>query len=541
MEIKEIKTTGLKREFEITITNKSIDQLVQNKISELAPKASIPGFRTGKVPHNIIKMRFGKQIFGEVVNESLNNASKKIVDDFKINAATQPKMDIKSLDEGKDIKVNYSVEVMPDFKVPDLTKLKITRPIVKVEEKQVEESIERIAKQNSKTQKVEKDRKTKLNDTVVIDFEGKMNNQVFEGGAAKGHHLKIGSNSFIPGFEDKLIGKNSGQNFDIDLNFPDDYQAKELAGKKVVFNVTINEIREDIKTEINDEFAKSLGLENLESLKKSVKEQIVNQHSIQTRSKMKREILDLLADSLDFELPNTLVEDEYQSVCLAMKPNQETLNEKKDKANDEGMSKAEKDDALTISKRRVRLGLILAEIGRLNNIKVEEKDTQNAMMQELQRYPGREKEILDYFKKNPDAQNQLSGPVFEDKIIDFIVELAEVKEKVVNVDDLYKEDNLDIKVPIQLDQADTSWFGTPIICKDKEQKDKIVSHLEEHKIQTRNYFAGNILIHSGYSHLDDYKLYPNSNEVLDRIFFVGAAPHYNDDVFQYIEDVVRKI
>ena len=217
MEIKEKKTTGLKREFEITITNKSIDQLVQNKISELAPKASIPGFRTGKVPHNIIKMRFGKQIFGEVVNESLNNASKKIVDDFKINAATQPKMDIKSLDEGKDIKVNYSVEVMPDFKVPDLTKLKITRPIVKVEEKQVEESIERIAKQNSKTQKVEKDRKTKLNDTVVIDFEGKMNNQVFEGGAAKGHHLKIGSNSFIPGFEDKLIGKNSGQNFDIDL------------------------------------------------------------------------------------------------------------------------------------------------------------------------------------------------------------------------------------------------------------------------------------------------------------------------------------
>ena len=456
MEIKEKKTTGLKREFEITITNQTIDQLVQNKISELAPKASIPGFRPGKVPYNILKSRFGKQIFGEVVNESLNNASKKIVDDFKINAATQPKMDIKSLVEGKDIIVNYSVEVMPDFKVPDLTKLKITRPIVKVEEKQVEESIERIAKQNSKTQKVDKDRKTKLNDTVVIDFEGKMNNKVFEGGAAKGHHLKIGSNSFIPGFEDKLIGKNSGQNFDIDLNFPDDYQAKELAGKKVVFNVTINEIREDIKTEINDDFAKSLGLENLESLKKSVKEQIVNQHSIQTRSKMKREILDLLADSLDFELPNTLVEDEYQSVCLAMKPNQEILNDKKDKANDEGMSKAEKDDALTISKRRVRLGLILAEIGRLNNIKVEEKDTQNAMMQELQRYPGREKEILDYFKKNPDAQNQLSGPVFEDKIIDFIIELAEVKEKVVNEEDLYKEDNIDIKDELKKEKSNKS-------------------------------------------------------------------------------------
>ena len=179
---------------------------------------------------------------------------------------------------------------------------------------------------------------------------------------------------------------------------------------------------------------------------------------------MKREILDLLADSLDFELPITLVEDEYQSVCIAMKPNQEPLNEKKDNAYDEGMSKSEKDDALTISKRRVRLGLILAEIGRLNNIKVEEKDTQNAMMQELQRYPGREKEILDYFKKNPDAQNQLSGPVFEDKIIDFIVELAEVKEKVVSVDDLYKEDNVDVKDELKKEKSNKS---TPKVSKKK--------------------------------------------------------------------------
>ncbi|MDC3063790.1 trigger factor [Alphaproteobacteria bacterium] len=456
MEIKEKKTTGLKREFEITITNKSINELVQNKISELAPKASIPGFRPGKVPHNIIKSRFGKQIFGEVVNESLNNASKKIVDDFKINAATQPKMDVKSLDEGKDIKVDYSVEVMPEFKVPDLTKLKITRPIVKVEEKQVDESIKRIATQNSKTEKIKKERKTKLNDTVVIDFEGKINNEVFEGGAAKGHHLKIGSNSFIPGFEDKLIGKSSGQNLDVDLSFPKDYQAKELAGKKVTFNVTINEIREDIKTEVNNDFAKSLGLDNLEALKKSVKEQIINQHSIQSRSKMKREILDLLANSADFDLPNTLVEDEYQSVCKAMKPNQQTVHDQKDKPNDEGMSKSEKDDALIISKRRVRLGLILAEIGRLNNIKVEEKDTQNAMMQELQRYPGREKEILDYFKKNPEVQNQISGPVFEDKIIDFILELAEVKEKIVSTEDLYKEDDTDIKNELKKEKSNKS-------------------------------------------------------------------------------------
>ena len=171
---------------------------------------------------------------------------------------------------------------------------------------------------------------------------------------------------------------------------------------------------------------------------------------------MKRKILDLLANSVEFDLPNTLVEDEYQSVCMAMKPNNNTGNDQKDKSNDEGMSKSEKDDALTISKRRVRLGLILAEIGRLNNIKVEEKDTQNAMMQELQRYPGREKEILDYFKNNPNAQNQLSGPVFEDKIIDFISELAEVKDNIVSIDDLYKEDDRDIKNELKKEKSNKS-------------------------------------------------------------------------------------
>ena len=171
---------------------------------------------------------------------------------------------------------------------------------------------------------------------------------------------------------------------------------------------------------------------------------------------MKKEILDLLANSVDFELPNTLLEDEYQNVCMAMKPNQQTSNDQKDKPFDEGMSKSEKDDALAISKRRVRLALVLSEIGRLNNIKVEEKDTQNAMMQELQRYPGREKEILDYFKNNPEAQNKLSGPVFEDKIIDFIVELAEIKEKIDSVEDLYKEDEINIKDELKKDKSKKS-------------------------------------------------------------------------------------
>ena len=232
---------------------------------------------------------------------------------------------------------------------------------------------------------------------------------------------------------------------EVKLKFPKDYHSKELASQNVTFYVKIKEIREDIKNEINDAFAKSLGMENLEALKKTIKEQIISQHNFQSRLKLKRQILDSLADGADFDIPPNLANEEYINVCKAMNQNSNVKSEKSSDEPDKGMSENEKKDANAISSRRVRLGLVLAEIGRLNNIKVEEKDTQNAMMQELQKYPGREKEILEYFKNNPDSQNQFTGPVFEDKIIDFIIELADIKEKEVSVEELYKEDTNDLK------------------------------------------------------------------------------------------------
>jgi len=448
MAITETLSEGLKREFEVVITSAEIDILVNEKLVGIAKEAKLPGFRPGKVPISVVKNRFGKQVLGEVVRETIDNASKETMDSNKLTASSQPKIEIISFEEGEDLKAKLSVEIMPNFEIPELSSLEIIKPVVEIVDKDINDAVEKIAKENISTNLVKKNRAAKLGDTLVIDFLGKVDDVAFEGGEAKGHNLKLGSNSFIPGFEDGLIGALKDKTIFVKVTFPLDYQAKNLAGKEAVFETTVNEIREDAKLEINDEFAKTLGMESLEALKNAVAEQLKKQHDEASRQKAKRDILDKLANAVSFELPETLEKEEYASICKAMNPNAKPDHDNDHNHDlpepDKGMSKAEKDDASEISKRRVRLGLLLSEIGRKNNIKVEEEDTRNAMMKEIQKYPGQEKEVMEYFKKNPDAQQQLAGPVFEDKIIDFILELSKVKEKVVSIEELYKPEELDL-------------------------------------------------------------------------------------------------
>ena len=448
MAITETLSEGLKREFEVVITSAEIDILVNEKLVGIAKEAKLPGFRPGKVPISVVKNRFGKQVLGEVVRETIDNASKETMDSNKLTASSQPKIEIISFEEGEDLKAKLSVEIMPNFEIPELSSLEIIKPVVEIVDKDINDAVEKIAKENIGTNLIKKNRAAKLGDTLVIDFLGKVDDVAFEGGEAKGHNLKLGSNSFIPGFEDGLVGAIKDKTIFVKVTFPLDYQAKNLAGKEAVFETTVNEIREDAKLEINDEFAKTLGMESLEALKNAVSEQLKKQHDEASRQKAKRDILDKLANAVSFELPETLEKEEYASICKAMNPNakpdQDQDQDHDLPAPDKGMSKAEKDDASEISKRRVRLGLLLSEIGRKNNIKVEEEDTRNAMMKEIQKYPGQEKEVMEYFKKNPDAQQQLAGPVFEDKIIDFILELAKVKEKIVSIEELYKSEELDL-------------------------------------------------------------------------------------------------
>ena len=471
MAITQTLSEGLKREFEVIITNSELNKLVDDKLNNIAKEANLPGFRPGKVPVSVVKNRFGKQVLGEVVKESVDNVTKDTMEKNKLTPSSQPKIEIISFEEGEDLKAKLSVEIMPEFEIPDLSNLEIIKPIVKVTDKDINDAVEKIAKENIGTKTIKKDRSAKKGDTVVIDFLGKVDGIPFEGGEAKGHNLKLGSNSFIPGFEDGLVGSKVGKKVSVAVTFPEDYQAKNLAGKKAIFETTINEIKEDVELVINDEFAKTLGMADLKALKSAVADQITKQHDQASREKSKRQILDKLADNISFDLPETLEKEEYNNICKAMNPNAKPDEASKDYVKnqepepDKGMKKEEKQDASEIAKRRVRLGLLLSEIGRKNNIKVEEEDTRNAMMKEIQKYPGQEKQVMDYFKNNPEAQQQLSGPIFEDKIIDFILELANTKEKVVSLDELYKEEELDLKK-----EADKAKKSNKLVVKNKVKK-----------------------------------------------------------------------
>ena len=471
MAITQTLSEGLKREFEVIITNSELNKLVDEKLNNIAKEANLPGFRPGKVPVSVVKNRFGKQVLGEVVKESVDNVTKDTMEKNKLTPSSQPKIEIISFEEGEDLKAKLSVEIMPEFEIPDLSNLEIIKPIVKVSDKDINDAVEKIAKENIGTKTIKKDRSAKIGDTVVIDFLGKVDGIPFEGGEAKGHNLKLGSNSFIPGFEDGLVGSKVGKKVSVAVTFPEDYQAKNLAGKKAIFETTINEIKEDVELVINDEFAKTLGMADLKALKSAVADQITKQHDQASREKSKRQILDKLADNISFDLPETLEKEEYNNICKAMNPNAKPDEASKDYIKnqepepDKGMKKEEKQDASEIAKRRVRLGLLLSEIGRKNNIKVEEEDTRNAMMKEIQKYPGQEKQVMDYFKNNPEAQQQLSGPIFEDKIIDFILELANTKEKVVSLDELYKEEELDLKK-----EADKAKKSNKLVVKNKVKK-----------------------------------------------------------------------
>ena len=471
MAITQTLSEGLKREFEVIITNSELNKLVDEKLNNIAKEANLPGFRPGKVPVSVVKNRFGKQVLGEVVKESVDNVTKDTMEKNKLTPSSQPKIEIISFEEGEDLKAKLSVEIMPEFEIPDLSNLEIIKPIVKVSDKDINDAVEKIAKENIGTKTIKKDRSAKIGDTVVIDFLGKVDGIPFEGGEAKGHNLKLGSNSFIPGFEDGLVGSKVGKKVSVAVTFPEDYQAKNLAGKKAIFETTINEIKEDVELVINDEFAKTLGMADLKALKSAVADQITKQHDQASREKSKRQILDKLADNISFDLPETLEKEEYNNICKAMNPNARPNAASKDYTKnpepepDKGMKKEEKQDASEIAKRRVRLGLLLSEIGRKNNIKVEEEDTRNAMMKEIQKYPGQEKQVMDYFKNNPEAQQQLSGPIFEDKIIDFILELANTKEKVVSLDELYKEEELDLKK-----EADKAKKSNKLVVKNKVKK-----------------------------------------------------------------------
>ncbi|MFK7840277.1 MAG: trigger factor [Bdellovibrionales bacterium] len=432
MKVKELKSEGLTHELEITVPANDIDARLDVKLQEVGKTVRIPGFRPGKVPLKMLKERYGKAILGEVLEAAVNETSSEAMDKQKIKPAMQPKIEVKSKDfgDGNDLVYTLAVDVLPDFKVADFKKAKLTKPVAKAVDADIEDALKRIAANNVGTKKIEGDRKTKDGDTVLMDFDGRTadDDVHHDGMKSEGFKLKLGSGQFIPGFEEQLVGKKAGDDVAVKVSFPEQYQAAELAGREAIFDVKIHEIHEETEAQIDEDFAKTLGMDSVDALKKAVGEQLENEYEGQSRMALKKDLLDFLDDAHDFEIPPTMLEMENQNILDQIKLDRQRNGESED------LTKAEEKEFKEIAERRVRLGLILSQVGTDQNITVADPELQQAVIREAQKYPGQEKEVFDYYSKNRNAVESLRAPLFEDKVVDYILELADVSEKEVTAD-----------------------------------------------------------------------------------------------------------
>lgn len=436
MQVKEVKQDGLSHELEITIGSKEIDSRVDTRLKEVSKTIRMPGFRPGKVPLKIMKSKYGKAVMGEVLESAVNETSDKVLKDKKLKPALKPKIEVKEFDEGKDLVYSMNVEVLPEIKIKEIKGIKLTRQVAEPSKDDIEESLNKIAQSNEVTQPIKGARATKEGDTVLIDFAGRTadDNVEHPGMQADGHRLKLGSGQFIPGFEDQLKGKKAGEEVEVKVSFPKEYGAAELAGRDAVFDVTIHEIHEAKPAKVDDELAKSLGLDDLDALKKAVEEQSQKELYQYSRMKLKKELLDYLDDNHNFDVPQGMLDMEFDNIKRQVEMDAQQRGQ-------EGkLSKDEEEELKEIAARRVRLGLVLSEIGNDNNITVSDADMQKAVIQEAQKYPGQEKQVFDFYSKNQQALESLRAPLFEEKVVDFILELAEIKEKKVSVEELTADD-----------------------------------------------------------------------------------------------------
>lgn len=439
MQVKELKNEGLNYEFEIIIEKNEIDEKINQRLTEYAKTAKLPGFRPGKVPVAVLKQRYGQSVLGEVLERAVNDSSVKALSDKGLRPAMQPKIEVKEFDEGKDLKYTMEFEVIPPVDVIDPKKIKLEKLITKPSDKDVQDAVERVAAGNSTTEKIKDDRATKNGDFVKIDFDGrtKKDDKRQPGMAAEGHLLELGSGQFIPGFEEQLVGKKAGDDVEVEVTFPEEYHAPDLAGEVCIFDVKIHEIHEKAEAKIDDEFAKKLGLDSKDALLEAIKGQLENEYDQYSRMKLKRALLDILDEKHDFDVPEGMHDTEFQTIKQQISiesPEQVVDGELQ-------LSDEEKDELYAIAKRRVKLGIILSEVGNENNIQVNDHELQRAVIQEAQKYPGQEAQVFEYYKSNRQALDALRAPVFEDKVVDFILELADVTEKEVDLDTLTAEDD----------------------------------------------------------------------------------------------------
>ena len=477
MQVTETSADGLKREFRVVVPAGELEEKVATRLDELGRTIRLPGFRPGKVPMQILRRRYGPSVLGEVLESTVQGSSADTIREHNLRPALPPKVDIVSFSEGADLEYKMLVEILPDIPEPNFADLGIERLVVEVPEESIDAAITRIAEQQRKSEPVE--RAAQNGDILVVDVEGRVGDREIPGASGTDRQIALGSGSFIPGFEEQLIGATAGEHRTVRVIFPEDYAAADLAGKEAEFSVDVKEVRERAPVAIDDELGKAVGLESLGELRQEVQQQMERDYAVASRLRLKRALLDKLAERYDFPVPPGMVELEFNNIWAQHQAEQELRNEQVGDAQNEitsppvggaapapaatpaveagtgsvpateveaGVASAEgeasadeqgfKAEYNKIAERRVRLGLLLAEVGRSNNITVTQEEINQAITREVRRHPGYERQALDFYRQNPEAVANLRAPIFEDKVIDFIVELAKVEERRVTPQEL---------------------------------------------------------------------------------------------------------
>lgn len=444
MNVVEKSSEGLSRVYEVTAPAGDLEDKLTAKIEEIRPDVRLKGFRPGKVPASHIRKMFGASIMSDILQEMVPAKTQEVLDERNLRPASQPAVDVKSdaddvIKHGADFVFEISVEVMPEFETADPESFKVTRPVAPVADAQIDEALEELAKQAQSYESRGEGAEAKDGDKLIINFTGRIDGEAFDGGTAEGAELVIGSGQFIPGFEEQLIGAKPGDTLDVTVTFPSDYQAAHLAGQEAVFETEVTDVQAPAETAIDDSLAEKLGLSDLDALKDALKQRFEEEHGQASRMKVKRALLDQIDEAhKEIDLPGKMVDQEFDAIWREVeqaKEKGELDEEDKTKSDDEL-----KADYRAIAERRVRLGLVLAEMGRAANIDVTQEEIARAVNQEASRYPGREREVVDFYQKNPGALQSLRAPIYEEKVVDYILELAEVSEQEVDRETLFAED-----------------------------------------------------------------------------------------------------
>lgn len=447
MQVTETLSEGLKREYKVVVPAAELDAKVNQRLDDLKGRVRINGFRPGKVPVAHLKRMYGRSAMAEVIEATVRDTNNQIVSERGFKLAADPKVTlpteeaaIQQLIDGKsDLNYTMALEIVPPIALGDFKAIKLTRPTANVAESEVDDGVKNIADQNRPYTPRPQGEKAAKDDRVTISFAGSIDGKPFEGGTGDDAAVLIGSNTFIPGFEDQLIGMTTGETRTLKVTFPAHYMKEDLAGKDAEFVVTAKSIEAPGTVTIDDEFAKALGLESLDKLRDAVKDRITREHAAMSRQKIKRALLDELDKMHKFDPPPTLVEEEFDRVWKSVL--QELENERKTFADENTTEEKAKAEYRAIAERRVRLGLVLAEIGEKNSITVTDDELSRAVMDRARQFAGQEQRVWDYYRQNPQAAAALRAPIFEEKVVDFLLELASVKESKVSREELFKDDD----------------------------------------------------------------------------------------------------